>query len=178
VKAIATRANKTKRATKVTARRRAVRNPLADEKATPRKETVKQYAIELAALYKEHGTLDPAVVVEWAKDHPESALHGRFTWDDSKAAHEYRLWQARQLITVEVTYESGKKRQVYVSPIIQRGNGGYSLLVEVLSDKERREQFLAQALADYNRVGEKYSELVELAEVRAAVERATLARRK
>jgi len=127
-------------------------------------------AEELESIYQRQGGLRPDVVVEWARKHPHSALHSRFTWDDTKAAHAYRLWQARELITeVEVTYLDGKVRQVYVSPVEARGRTGYAALVDVMSDHERRDAFLAQALAEYERVGEKYHYLVELAEVRQAV---------
>lgn len=142
------------------------------------KPPTKGYADELAALYNTHGALNPEVVVSWAGDNPESELYKRFNWDDSTAAHQYRLIQARNLITeVEVVYPDGKKRQVYVSPIESRGKGGYSSLVEVLSDKERKARFLEQALNEYRRLGEKYESLKELAGVRAAVERVTGGRR-
>lgn len=145
---------------------------MADEQATPRKKAAQKYADELRSLYEEHGSLNPADVVEWARLHPESALHGRFTWDDTKAAHEYRLWQARQVITeVEVVWPDGKTRQAYVSEIPRRGKEGYSALVEVISDEERRAMFLAQALDEYERVGAKYADLQELTEVRASVAR-------
>ena len=39
-------------------------------------------------------------VVAAARD-PLSPLHSKFQWDDSKAAHRYRLWQARQIIASE-----------------------------------------------------------------------------
>jgi len=29
---------------------------------------------------------------------PSSPLHDRFTWDESEAAHRFRLWQARALL--------------------------------------------------------------------------------
>lgn len=143
-----------------------------------RRGAIEAYARELAALYKQHGALDPEIVVEWARAHPESALHGRFEWNDDKAAQQHRLWQARQLITsVEVTYPDGKTRQIYVSPVEQRGAGGYASLVEVMSDKERRAQFLAQALKEYERLEAKYRDLEELAEVHAAVARARRGRK-
>lgn len=129
-------------------------------------------AAELALLYRQHRALDPAVVVAWAKKHPTSALHARFTWDDSKAAREHRLWQARQIITeVEVTYADGRVRQVYVSPVPMRRRGGYLSLVDVLSEAGRRRQFLEQALAEYERANLKYEDLAELAGVRAEVGR-------
>jgi hypothetical protein len=131
-------------------------------------------ASELEAIYRRSGGLNPPEVVRWAKANPGSALYGRFEWDDSKAGYQYRLWQARELITeVEVVYPDGVARQVYVSPVQERGAKGYAALVDVLSESKRRRLFLAQALAEYERVGEKYRDLVELAEVRGAVKRAS-----
>ena len=127
---------------------------------------------ELEAIYARDGGLSPEKVVEWAAENPESDLHSRFTWDDSLAAHQHRLWQARKIITeVTVIYPDKKTRQVYVSIVESRGNVGYESLVSVMSDKQKRDRFLSQALADYERVGEKYEDLRELAGIRAAVKR-------
>ncbi len=127
-------------------------------------------AEELAALAK-RGRLVPKRVVAWARAHRRSILHSCFEWDDRKASEQYRIWQARELIvSVEVTYPDGKRRQVYVSPVQARPSGeGYHRLVDVMSDKERRAEFLAQALDELERVCAKYEDLCELAGVRAAV---------
>lgn len=164
--------------------RRARRNPLADDKAVPRLKNAKRYGAELKMLYKEHGSLNPAVVIEYARTHPESALYGRFTWDDTKAAHEYRLWQARQLIgdfkIVRADPRDGSDRNVrmFISPVEQRGDGGYSSLTEVLDDEQRRSRFIDQALVEYQSIGEKYIDLTELSEIRDAVDRAVAVRKK
>jgi hypothetical protein len=58
---------------------------------------------KLAQLNK--GRLTPEGVVREAKD-PKSPLHDQFDWNDSTAAHQYRLSQARDLIRsvrIEVT---------------------------------------------------------------------------
>lgn len=130
---------------------------------------------ELDALYRKHRGLDPRIVVEWARRHPGSALHDRFEWNDTRAAEEYRLWQAREIITeVLVEYPDGKVRQAYVSLVAMRGRGkpGYLSMVDVLGDRKLRKQLLLQALNEYERVGEKYHDLAALAGVRAAVRRA------
>ena len=134
------------------------------------KERKERISSELAALAK-RGRLAPRRVVDWARAHRSSALHSCFQWDDSRAAEQYRLWQARELIvSVEVTYSDGKRRQVYVSPIKGRAHGeGYHRLVDVMSDGERRALFLSQALDELERVCAKYEDLCELAGVRAAV---------
>jgi len=127
-------------------------------------------AAELEALAI-RGRITPQRVVAWAARHRRSALHACFTWDNTKAAHEYRLFQARHLIvSVQVVYEDGKARQVFVSPLTSRGpTGGYLHLVDVLGSAKLRRQFLAQALDELRRVLEKYNDLVELAGVRTAV---------
>ena len=56
-------------------------------------------------LLEVENNLDPVAVVEDARD-PTSPLHGFFEWDDTAAAQQYRLGQARQLIRrvkIEVT---------------------------------------------------------------------------
>lgn len=127
-------------------------------------------AEELAVLTR-RGRLAPKRVVDWARAHRASALHECFEWNNGKAAEQFRLWQARELIvSVEVVYLDGKKRQVYVSPIATRGPRGYHKLVDVMDDKALRSQFLAQALGDLERVCAKYADLTELAGVRAAVQ--------
>jgi hypothetical protein len=61
---------------------------------------------ELQRIAAEHGgELKPGDAVEEAE--PEDAvLHNHFEWDDSVAAHEHRLGQARQLIRSVVVVES------------------------------------------------------------------------
>lgn len=56
-------------------------------------------AKELARIRKKHKRLTPSSVVKEAE--PEDApLHPAFEWDDSEAANQYRLQQARSLIRV------------------------------------------------------------------------------
>ncbi len=57
---------------------------------------------ELEALAEaNNGILRPEIVVEFARD-AKTALHSRFEWDDTEAAKQYRLWQARQIIKVAI----------------------------------------------------------------------------
>lgn len=51
---------------------------------------------ELERIRKQRGKLTAEIVVEEAKS-KKSPLHAIFQWEDSIAAHEYRLWQARAL---------------------------------------------------------------------------------
>lgn len=60
-------------------------------------------AAELEAIENERGQLAPEDVVVKASD-PKHPLHDYFEWDDSEAAKQYRLDQARTLIR-SVRYE-------------------------------------------------------------------------
>lgn len=117
------------------------------------------------------GTIPCGAVVERARaeEHP---LHDRFEWDDTKAAHQHRLQQERQLIricVVEVPQVEMPIRQ-YVSIIEDRGEGraGYRRVEDVLSDEYRRLRLLEQSLGDFERFQQKYAVLEEWAAVFAA----------
>lgn len=128
-----------------------------------RKETVLP---ELERIRIENGGLLIAEqVVEVAKDE-DNPLHKYFQWDDTEAAHAYRLSQARQLISAMVTLIPNVKRPVvaYVSLRADRQypEGGYHALVDVLSDREQREELLSEALDDLRTWERKYKILNEL----------------
>lgn len=136
---------------------------------------------ELAALTKTgKGVLRPEAVVAFARN-PDTALHGRFEWDNAKASHQYRLHQARNLIRVVVLYEPrvDKNIDVYVSLPEDRLNpgGGYRRMVDVLSDTDRRQQLLDSALAELAVFQQKYATITELADVFSAA-RKVIARAK
>lgn len=117
------------------------------------------------------GILLPSEVVEFAKD-PETALHSRFTWDDSKAAHEYRLWQAREVIRVLVRVVPGVKSTVraFVSLAQDRKAGGYRSIEDVMIDPPMRESLLDQAKRELASFRRRYKDLKELAVVFSAMD--------
>ena len=114
------------------------------------------------------GILRPADVEAFARN-PKTALHSKFQWDDTVAAHQYRLWQARELIAVvvEIMPQIQKSCRVYVSMAEdrQQEGGGYRTIVSVLGNRTRREKLLAEALEEFDRWKAKYELLTELAEV-------------
>jgi len=139
-----------------------------------RKETA--ISIELQRLAAMHGgELLPRVVVDAARDE-ESPLHHSFTWDDGKAAEQWRLQQARQIINAVVRYEKvGKTTMaipvfVSLSPDRERDGGGYRVLTTVMSDEQHRRQMLQDAVNDMQRFKEKYRRLNELAKVFEAMD--------
>lgn len=131
---------------------------------------------ELSDLYEQtEGALSPEVVVEFARD-SASALHARFEWDDTAAAHQHRLTQARKLLRVFVTviHKKASPFRVFVSLPDDRKQpgGGYRLTVDVLSDQKLREQLLADAKRELQHFQTKYKILSkELAPVFSAIRR-------
>lgn len=129
-------------------------------------------AAELKRLADEHdGVLQPEAVVAAASD-PDSPLHAQFEWDDTLAAAEYRLWQARVLIRrVIVEYEKAPgdraEHQLFVSITTDRAKdgGGYRVLTDVLSDDELRQQLLLDARREMATFRSKFAKLTELAKV-------------
>lgn len=122
---------------------------------------------------KRDGVLNPARVVEAAKP-KSSPLHECFTWDDSLAAHQHRLWEARMLIRTRVTileHETTETR-VFVSLSTDRGSdGGYRELVAVLGDEDQTEQLLQDALEELEIFRAKYSKLKKLAGIFEALDK-------
>jgi hypothetical protein len=88
-------------------------------------------------------SVTPEEVVMFASN-PDTALHSKFCWDDSIAAHAYRLQQARQLVRVYIqVMDTGRGREepvrMFVStPATDEGPRGYKLTKEVLQTKESR----------------------------------------
>ncbi len=132
---------------------------------------MKPELIELQEIAKQSkGILQPQAVVEYAKN-PETALHSHFTWDDSTAAQAYRIWQARQIISVTVTILETKngamniKAFVSLKPDRQNPGGGYRVLAVVMGDEGQRRQLLSDALAELQVFQQKYQSLTELSAI-------------
>ena len=130
---------------------------------------------ELEIIEKRTGTLRPVDVVKYAEN-PNTELHSKFVWDDSKAAHAYRIVQAQHIIRVTVSViddsRSNKMQRVYVSLPSDRTNGGgvYRTLVSVMSDDTKRSELLKLAMKEAIAFKEKYNQLEELSELFLAID--------
>ena len=120
------------------------------------------------------GALSPSEVVEAARP-AASPIHGQFCWDDTEAAHRYRLQQASELLRVTVELIEVKSETYEVraftslSPDRAKDGKSYRATVAVMTNKQMREQMLADALAELEAFQRKYAALSELAEVFAAI---------
>jgi len=119
------------------------------------------------------GILRPPDVVREAEP-VDSPLHESFEWDETKAAHEHRLWQARTLIrvSVRVIESDDKPSRSYVSLPRDRHQGarGYRDIEDVLKTSDLRDELLAAALEDFRMYRRKYQYIKELAGLFAAAD--------
>ena len=106
-------------------------------------------ALELIAKEDADGLVQPEKVVEAASS-PESPLHKYFEWDDSEAAHQYRLAQARKLV-VRVVVKDGSRKPIRVNVTIRKADGterrGYVPVERAITD----EDMCAQVIHDVKR---------------------------
>ena len=123
---------------------------------------------ELQVLESKNGILKPEDVVEFARN-KNTALHDRFTWDNTEAAHLWRLHEARNIIRCVAIYSEPRQEYVraFVSLVPDRADdgGGYRAIGKVMSDEEMRKQLLADALREFETFKSKYYGLKELAHV-------------
>lgn len=121
------------------------------------------------------GMLRAEDVVAFAEDET-TALHKHFEWDDTEAARQYRLDQARSVIRihVQITANDATPVRAYVSLVEDRRNpgGGYRLIDDVLADPVQRASMLATAFRDLDRFRAKYHRLSELSQVFTAMDQA------
>lgn len=104
----------------------------------------------LKAIEDRNGRLTAQAVVSAAKAarHP---LHKYFTWDDKKAGHQHRLWQARELIKrVEVRVEVENIAIRSVAYVRDPGVGprqGYRSVVAIRREPDSARAALVEAFA-------------------------------
>ena len=129
---------------------------------TVRNEKIKR---ELTSLEK-GGLIKPEDVVAFAEN-PKTALHKKFTWDNTEAGYQWRLYEARQLIRAVVIYIPylKKEHRVYVSLSTDRyknPGGGYRRVSVVLEDYKKTQQMILDALSEWELFKNKYSAIREL----------------
>lgn len=126
----------------------------------------------LHQLHTTHGHLTADLVLEEA-GHETSPLHSHFEWDDTEAAHRYRLNQARGLIrSFRVTYRDDQTAKstvrAYVS--VQSDNGPvYRATEDVLTDEFAHRLLVQQLQRDLKALERKYGHLQEYRNLLLAV---------
>lgn len=120
------------------------------------------------------GELTPKDVVEDARN-PNSPLHPHFEWDDSEAAEQYRLQQARHLIrAVVAVFVSDEvpvtKQRAYVH-VPDADAPHYREVRDALSAPDTRNMVLRRALIELHGWRRRYQDLAEFSELIDAIDR-------
>lgn len=135
-------------------------------------------AAEIQKLFDENGQRIPAEAVVAVAESPLNPLHPEFEWDDSAAAREHRLLQARNLmnsIVVLVPRPKGPPMPTrWTVTVEQPGTGGrkrdYTPMMFALKDVDMRAEVLRTALLELAAFKRKYADLSELAQVIRVIE--------
>ena len=123
---------------------------------------------KLQELRDKNNGLTASIVIEEAK-HKTSVLHGAFDWNDTSAAHQWRLHSARHLMrSVEIvsTKEEGGTRSLPAFVFVKTDDGPrYETLAVVQSDDELRKQVLERAEKEFDQWAKRYEEYEEFLSV-------------
>jgi Lon protease-like protein len=132
-------------------------------------ERIEGIGTELLKLKDKDGKISAAGAVAWAAKNKQSHLYGALEWDDALAGHAHRVWQVRSLIAIHIVDTEGARR--FVSLSIDRGEGGYRQISDVMSSADLRKIMIEDALGELQRMERKYKHLQELEVVWAARDR-------
>ncbi len=141
-----------------------------------------QGAVQNATIVGQHiemlrqqqkGELTPEDVLADAKSH-NSPLHSFFEWDDSAAAHQHRLNQARGLIrSVVAIYTSDDRPAVRTRAFVHIPEGEtshYRSADHAMSMSKTRKLVLQRAFKELSAWRQRYADLKEFSELFAVVD--------
>ena len=112
-----------------------------------------------------NGALTAHAVLEAARS-MESVLHGAFPWDDSEAAEQHRLNEARKLIESVQVFSPTMARPVPVHINVRAPEGrSYRATMDVLSDAQLRERALQDVAVALEQLRKKYSSFTDIIEM-------------
>lgn len=120
---------------------------------------------ELERIENVYGSLTAENVLR-ASESEDALLHKLFEWDDSKAAEQYRMQQARNIINnVEIRIiHDGEPRQISVYEVVNVGEQRVYKHIDQMSESEV-EQVRRATLRNLNTLREKLSVYKEFRKV-------------
>lgn len=132
---------------------------------------------EISKIEKEYGAVTREKLVEVASD-PKSPLHPAFEWNNDKAAHLYRLGQAKDMIAhLIITVEEPQKaenqevRFFYNISEKPKAKGVYVNVETAFNDEEMKQTIFSHALAELQSFKAKYQNLKEFEKLFAEIDR-------
>ena len=111
----------------------------------------------------------PQNIVNYAQSHPKSELYKCFTWDDTKAANEWRKQEARQVVRLLVFEDDNTEEPTKVR-VLQKTADAYKPVTQIVRNEEEYKELLKRAKAELSSFRERYKTLVELEEVLEAID--------
>lgn len=95
----------------------------------------------------------------------DAPLHNEFEWDDTEAAHKYRLGQARHIIQCLVTVPEGQREEAIPvrAFVVTEEVAKYEHINAVLKSENKYDIMLRQAMNELQAFKRKYAALKELA---------------
>lgn len=140
---------------------------------TQTKDSIKEiYKQELIKIHKTQGLTAPNVV-EVARD-KKNPLHSRFEWNDTAAAEQYRLYQARILINsieVEIVSLPQEPRAAYFESVVIENKRRYVPQFEILSNDDLRVQVINDAIKWLKHFKEKHEQYSEFKGISKEIEK-------
>ena len=115
-------------------------------------------------IFDRDGEVRPSVLLEEARQE-SSPAHSGFMWDDTEAAHEYRLFQARQWVRVIPIYcDNEEQRLVHITNLVDdRREGYYKPMSVVVQNLDEYKNALATALSRVSSARRSVDELRQAA---------------
>lgn len=117
--------------------------------------------------------IKPEQIVKYAENHEDSELHKCFTWDQIKAAENWRLQEARILVSslrIEIIEPKKQEPTRFRMMIKTDSQSGYKETIKVVSNPDEYAAMLERAKAELQAFKEKYKTLSELEEVFEAID--------
>lgn len=118
---------------------------------------------EITSMLESEERLTPEDLLEEARPE-ESPIHNCFEWNDSIAAEQFRLQQARSMIIalqITRTDETPVKKYFHIT----QDTGSYRSIEVLLSSEESREMLIERARKEFLSYQRKYENLKELADL-------------
>ena len=134
-----------------------------------------------ALRHKRGGNITPEHVVADAKS-PRSPLHSAFEWHNTRAAEQFRRWQANHLLNclmviVKVSRDGEEQIKSYRAYVVvtetdqDRSEQVFAYTLDALKQPEYRREILERALREHQAWEQRYHDLEELAEIVVAAAR-------
>ena len=115
------------------------------------------------------GTKSPQNIVDYAEAHPDSELYKCFTWDDTKAANEWRKQEARQVVRLLVFADDETKQPTQIR-VLQKATDAYEPVKTIVRNNDEYAKLLARAKAELKAFRERYKQINELEKVLEAID--------